>query len=355
MFSYIFRHILAVRPIAAILTFSIAAPIVSAQYVAAPGPAMAPTPVGGLVQASGTMPVLGPIQTPGAIQTPGPIQSPGNFQTPTPPQGPAILSGPSNQPNAELVSPESQSSGNDLVHHVISPSERMEMTVNSSRILKMDQNIPRAQVNNREVLELTALSPNEIQVLAKKAGVTQINLWNEKGQIYTIDCVVYGDARELAELLRSEFPAANLRVRPMASSVLLTGFVDRADQVNQIIQIAQDYYPKVVPNIQVGGVQQIMLHVKVAEVSRTKLRELGFDFASINNGSFLASSISNLLAPGSVAGTAIPQALGDTVRLGVVQNNTAFFGFLDALPQGRPVENSVRPDVGYGQRASCAV
>ncbi len=175
------------------------------------------------------------------------------------------------------------------------------------------------------------LSPNEIQVLAKKAGVTQINLWNEKGQIYTVDCVVYGDARELAELLRSEFPASNLRVRPMASSVLLTGFVDRADQVSQIIQIAQDYYPKVVPNIQVGGVQQIMLHVKVAEVSRTKLRELGFDFASINNGSFLASSISNLLAPGSVAGTAIPQALGDTVRFGVVKNNTAFFGFLDAL------------------------
>ncbi|HTQ38686.1 MAG TPA: pilus assembly protein N-terminal domain-containing protein [Pirellulales bacterium] len=227
---------------------------------------------------------------------------------------------------------DAQPVSNELIHHIQAPSERMEMTVNASRILTLDQNIPRAQVNNHEILELTALSPNEIQVLAKKAGVTQINLWNDKGQIYTIDCVVYGDARELSELLRSEFPAANLRVRPMASSVLLTGFVDRADQVSQIIQIAQDYYPKVVPNIQVGGVQQILLHVKVAEVSRTKARELGFDFASINSGSFLASSVSNLLVPGSVAGTvATPLGAGDTVRFGLVKNNTAFFGFLDAL------------------------
>ncbi|HZZ28067.1 MAG TPA: pilus assembly protein N-terminal domain-containing protein [Pirellulales bacterium] len=270
----------------------------------------------------------------GAIQTPGPIQTPGAFQTPGVTQTPGAIQSPAADPqhSNDLSIPSGFAPvANDLIHHIQGPSERMEMTVNASRILTLDQNIPRAQVNNREILELTALSPNEIQVLAKKAGVTQINLWNEKGQIYTVDCVVSGDARELTELLRAEFPAANLRVRPMASSVLLTGFVDRADQISQIIQIAQDYYPKVVPNIQVGGVQQIMLHVKVAEVSRTKLRELGFDFASVNGGSFLASSISNLLAPGTVAGTAAPSALGDTVRFGLVKNNTAFFGFLDAL------------------------
>ena len=140
------------------------------------------------------------------------------------------------------------------------------MTVNSSRILTLDQKIPWAQVNNKDILELTPLSPNEIQVFAKKAGVTSINLKDDQGQIYTIDCVVYGDARELADLLKTEFPAANLRVKQTGSSVLLTGFVDRADQVSQIIQVAQEYYPKVIPNIRVGGVQQILLHCKVAEV-----------------------------------------------------------------------------------------
>ncbi|HEY2826376.1 MAG TPA: pilus assembly protein N-terminal domain-containing protein [Pirellulales bacterium] len=317
MFSYITRHAPAARPLVALFTCCVWNSQTWAQNQAA-------FPPSAVVQTAGAYPTAG-----------GAMPAPGGFLPPAVPTAPTVLPAPvlqqSGAPADMAAPPDGQPQGNDLVHFIKTPSERMEMTVNSSRILKMDQNIPRAQVNNREVLELTALSPNEIQVLAKKAGVTQINLWNEKGQIYTVDCIVYGDARELAELLRSEFPAANLRVRPMASSVLLTGFVDRADQISQIVQIAQDYYPKVVPNIQVGGVQQIMLHVKVAEVSRTKLRELGFDFASINGGSFVASSISNLLAPGTVAGTAIPSALGDTVRFGVVRNNTAFFGFLDAL------------------------
>ncbi len=53
---------------------------------------------------------------------------------------------------------------------------------------------------------LTPLSPNQIQISAKKPGVTQVNLWDEKGQIYTVDVIVFGDARELTMLLQSEFP-----------------------------------------------------------------------------------------------------------------------------------------------------
>ena len=42
----------------------------------------------------------------------------------------------------------------------------------------------------------------------------------------------------------------------------------------------------------VGGAQQVQLHVKVMEVSRTKLRQLGFDFAQLtgNNIDLLRAS-----------------------------------------------------------------
>jgi pilus assembly protein CpaC len=261
-----------------------------------------------------------------------------------------------------------QPSPDPVVHRIKAANERMELTVNSSRVLSLDQNIPRAQVNNKEILELTPLSPNEIQVAAKKAGVTQINLWNDKGQIYTVDCIVYGDARELQDILKTEFPSANLKVRPMQGAVLLTGFVDRADTVTQIIQVAQDYYPKVLSNIQVGGVQQILLHVKVAEVSRSKMRNLGFDFAAVGSGGFVASSISSVLSPATIAGTTMPSASGDTVRFGVVDGNTAFFGFLDALRQddllkiladptlttvsGRPAQFKVGGEIPYPANAT---
>ena len=302
-----------------------------------------------------------PLSGEGTIQTPRPYQFPSgpqNLPQPTPPQAQTI----DNSSQSQLPNPE------PVVHRITAANERMELTVNSSRVLSLDQNIPRAQVNNKEILELTPLSPNEIQIAAKKAGVTQINLWNDKGQIYTVDCIVYGDARELQELLKTEFPSANLKVRPMQGAVLLTGFVDRSDTVSQIIAVAQDYYPKVLSNIQVGGVQQILLHVKVAEVSRNKIRNLGFDFAAIGSNGFAASSISNLLTPASIAGTAMPAASGDTIRFGIVNNNTAFFGFLDALRKdqilkiladptlttvsGRPAQFKVGGEIPYPANAT---
>ena len=186
-------------------------------------------------------------------------------------------------------------------------------------------------MNNREIVELTPLSPNEIQVFAKKPGVTQINLWNEQNQIHTLDVMVFGDARELAMLIRSEFPHASIRVKPLAQSVVLSGFVDRQDHVSQIIRMAEDYYPKVISHITVGGVQQISLNVKVYEVSRTKLRTLGMDWSTSSGADFLVSSVSGLIdAASASAGTAVGTG-GDAVRFGVIGDDTTFFGFIEAL------------------------
>jgi pilus assembly protein CpaC len=217
-----------------------------------------------------------------------------------------------------------------LVHRISAATERLEMTANTSRLLTLDQKIPRAQVNNRELLELTPLSPNEVQVFAKKPGVTQINLWNEQNEIHTIDVMIFGDARELAMLIRTEFPHASIRVKPLAQSVVLSGFVDRQDHVSQIIRMAEDYYPKVISHITVGGVQQIALSVKVYEVSRTRLRTLGMDWSTTSGADFFVSSVSGLIDAASAA-SATGIGAGDTIRFGIVGDDTTFFGFIEAL------------------------
>ena len=48
----------------------------------------------------------------------------------------------------------------------------------------------------------------------------------------------------------------------------------------------------------VGGVQKVLLHVKVMEVSRTKLRTLGFDWAQISAAAASSrQSVERLAAP----------------------------------------------------------
>src|SRR5262245_23192092 len=79
-----------------------------------------------------------------------------------------------------------QPMGNAVVHKVQGNNERLEMVVNTSRILSLDEKVPQVQSANPDVVQLTPLSATKVQLLARKAGVTQVNLWDEKEQIHTI-------------------------------------------------------------------------------------------------------------------------------------------------------------------------
>ena len=218
-----------------------------------------------------------------------------------------------------------------IIRKIRNSSEQMQMTVNTSRILTLDQKIPQVQVNNPDILDVNPLSPTEIQVSAKATGVTQVNLWGEDKRVYTINVIVFGDAQELEMVLRTQFPNAALVVRPVVNGVLISGYVDKPQHVDVIIRIAEEYYPKVINNITVGGVQQVLLHVKVMEVSRTKLRRLGFDFANFNSNDFVASTISGLITAAGSGG--ITTSGTETIAFGVIDGSNTFFGVLEALRQ----------------------
>ncbi|WP_442481637.1 pilus assembly protein N-terminal domain-containing protein [Aeoliella sp. SH292] len=220
----------------------------------------------------------------------------------------------------------------NIIRHIGRDSERLEMTTNASRILTLDTNIPRVQVNNPELIAVTPLSATQIQVSAKKPGVTQINLWDQENNLHTIDVIIYGDVRELEYALKTQFPNSSVGVRKFTNSLMLTGFVDSPDHVSPIMRLAEDYSPKVINNLEVGGVQQVLLNVKLFEVSRTKLREMGFDWANFSSGGFIASRPSGLIS--SVDGNGITTVTGEggaTVEFGILSGNNAFFGLLKAL------------------------
>ena len=221
-----------------------------------------------------------------------------------------------------------------VIRNITQSTERLELTVNTSRILTLEKRIPRMVVNNPELVTVTPISANQVQLAARKPGVTQVNLWDEDDQVYTVDVMIYGDVRELELALERLFPESSIKVMRLTNSLVLEGFVEKPESVSPIIRLAEDYAPKIVNNISVGGVQQIMLKVRVMEVSRTKLRRLGVDFASFSDNGGFVSSISDLITSSSIAGGEVA-ASGESIRFGVLGNNSTFFGFIDALQQNQ--------------------
>ncbi len=175
------------------------------------------------------------------------------------------------------------------VQKIDTVNAQVEMTVNTNRILKTDWPIPLAEVANPELLDFTVLSDREVQLHAKKPGITTVTLFDERKDPHQVDVIISGDVRELERLLKLQFPTTSIKLYPTAASTLiLTGYVDRPDSVNRIVMIAQDYFPKVINNMIVGGSQQVLLYVQVMQVSRTKLRNLGVDMMGFSGATSAA-------------------------------------------------------------------
>jgi pilus assembly protein CpaC len=227
-------------------------------------------------------------------------------------------------------------------HQINQTVERMDLIVKSSRILSLGERIPRFQVHNEEVLGATPVSENQIQVFGKTPGTTQINLWDTEDKLYTIDVTVVADAREVEGILNSQLPLASLRVTPIGESSIISGYVTSVDDVDKAVAITEQFYTTVINNIQVVGIQQVLLHTKIMEVSRTKLRQLGVDLAILDDNFGLLSGPSGILdvAAGTENGIT---PLGDTnLRLNV---NGNFEALMNALEEQRLVKLLAEPTV----------
>ncbi|MCE9604307.1 MAG: pilus assembly protein N-terminal domain-containing protein [Planctomycetia bacterium] len=222
-----------------------------------------------------------------------------------------------------------------VTHQVSEAVDRIQMIVNTSRILSQESKIPQAQVNNPEIVGLTALSPNQVQIYGRRPGVTQVNIWDEKGSIRTIDVMVHGDAQELARLLHDTFPKAALRIRPISTGVIISGYVDDPNQQSRIVEISQNYYPNVINYITVGGVQQVLLQVRIMEVSRTKLRNLGVDLAAVmQSGSAFGSGAAGILTTTALsASNTIATSGRQTIPIRISSGGDNFYAFVEALKQ----------------------
>src|SRR5262245_48350783 len=62
-------------------------------------------------------------------------------------------------------------------------AERLEMTVNTSRVVEFPFDVPRMLVNNPDLVRVVPISPRSIQLSAVKAGVTQLNVWDTDGNV----------------------------------------------------------------------------------------------------------------------------------------------------------------------------
>ena len=209
--------------------------------------------------------------------------------------------------------------------------DQLELIAGQARRLKFKYDIPELVVENPEILQATPVSPNEVLITGIKSGVSSITVSDAENNLQMINVEVKVDTRKLELAFRNYFPDSQIKVHPLQTGVILAGHVARADQVANIMATARDFFPSnVVNQLQVNGNQNIAIKVKIYEVSRSKLRQLGIDWSYIDPEFSIVSSVSQIIqavnaSNGITAGE-------NTLSFGVVDDGgSQFNAFINTL------------------------
>ena len=182
--------------------------------------------------------------------------------------------------------------------------QKLELTMGKSKVLDLPVAIKRASLANPEIADTVVLSPTQIYVTGKTTGVTNLTLWNESGKMMGMyDVVIAPDVTRLKENLHKTLPEENgIMVTSDHDHITMSGTASNSNNLNRALSMAEAYAPKKIVNaMQVGGVQQVMLEVRVAEMNRELIKRLGVNFSGIGNDFFGLSVLGNLT---SIAGLA---------------------------------------------------
>lgn len=234
---------------------------------------------------------------------------------------------------------------NEPLVRVTEPQSELRLVEKFAKVVELKNRITTVYGFDPEVVSVTKvdLHPNQIRVHALTPGVTSLVLVDEKNTSFTIEAFVIGDVRHLQAYIKNLFPDDAVTAIAVKDSVVLRGYVSRPENIPRIMDIAKEFYPNVINQMEVGGNQEVLLKVRVIEIDRTKLRQLGFNFIGMTNNAFLNTS-PGALAPLATLNTPIggppdlsvnPQKFTTAPSFigGVLNNNYSLSGFLQALEQ----------------------
>ncbi|MFB3787088.1 MAG: pilus assembly protein N-terminal domain-containing protein [bacterium] len=156
--------------------------------------------------------------------------------------------------------------------------ERLEIVVKKSAIVRLQQPASRVSIVAPEIADVQILDPKQLLVTAQSAGETTLIIWAEDNTTRMIDVCVRWNTRMIEETLRSTMPDEAIQVLPMQDGVILQGDVRGIGSADNAMNIANSLAPKVVNLLNVPGVHQVLLKVRVAEVARSFQKEMGVNF-----------------------------------------------------------------------------
>ncbi|MTW03478.1 type II and III secretion system protein family protein [Duganella ginsengisoli] len=208
---------------------------------------------------------------------------------------------------------------------------RLQLQPGKSSMLPVGGKVAGRSIGNPGVAQAVLVAPDTLYVAGVAIGSTNMVVQLASGICQLVDIDVALDAAGLQAALAALMPLEKgVRVTPAADSLVLSGAVSDGPTLVQVLELAQAYVRRPVPQLATPGApasaaspasappsaadtgpgasprivnllsvtapQQVMLEVKIAEVSKTLLDKLETSVLMKAGGSWTATLLTNFLS-----------------------------------------------------------
>ncbi|MFH1738940.1 MAG: type II and III secretion system protein family protein [bacterium] len=216
------------------------------------------------------------------------------------------------------------------LEQLLSANESLEIAINKSQRVLVQSPATRVSVVAPELADVQILDPQQILVSGKSVGQTALSVWTEDGDVKTLDVTITWNTQQIEKVIQKLMPDEIIEVISMDDAVALRGHVSDIGLADQAVQIAEAFAPKVINLLNVPGTHQVLLQVKIAEVSTSFRNEKGFNF-NIADKSIVGGSLLGGLMTSDPSASQVSMSDSVTLFFGLPKAHVA--GFIQALKE----------------------
>ncbi len=171
------------------------------------------------------------------------------------------------------------------------------LSVGRGRLITLPAGMSDVFVANPKVADVQIRSARQLYVFGKGPGETSIYATDNAGRVvYSANVRVGNNIETIDQMLSLAMPNASINVTPMNGFVLLTGTVgapEDAAEADRLVQAFVGEGTKVISRLQTATPLQVNLQVRIAEVNRSLVKEIGGNLQTVDRtGGFLFGSTS---------------------------------------------------------------
>ncbi len=237
------------------------------------------------------------------------------------------------------------SSAQDRTEQVVHATRNTNVVVPlyKSRVVVLPGPVKRVSIGNPDIADVLILGNDALYVLGKDLGATNVLLWDREDQLVSsLNVSVSHDLESLRRQIEAVLPSEKIELASVQRNIVLSGKVTSVLKMDAALQLAKGYLEQaatakekimfkqqggggdedkksgeVINLMTVGGVQQVMLQVRVAEVRRDAVKKLNAQMSTVSNtGKWVAGGVNG--------GATFPDAIfqPDNVRIPIFGDGT---------------------------------